>query len=765
MRLKDFMNRYEAMPPHVDESLTSSSEPVSLEDHPIACASSKTRPPPTSDSHLQMAADAKKTVVLSYQGSNKKVAVPQTKGMTDVQYLEEEFKKRFNFTETNVKVTFQHLDEDFGGYIDLEDGDEICHKEKLNVVVIPILSPPSSVPPSTQLETKPPQPQQTSTSELLHTEDSPMKHISETKPKPKLELPVETEIVKTKPSQEDHSTKLEQPRLAMQMKAMCGLPIENGPPKVYKLPTQQVMTDATKSIAKCHIGRPDSACKSPEKVLMVLGATGAGKSTLINGMANYILGVEWEDDFRFKLIVDEPGTAGKSQAHSQTSWITAYTFHKMGDNSRVPYTLTIIDTPGFGDTRGLKRDRQITSQIKEFFSIPDKDGGIDHLDGIGFVTQASLARLTPTQQYIFDSILATFGKDIANNIFMMVTFADGNKPPVLAAVKEAQIPFEKAFKFNNSALFTKADEKDEQGAEDDEDFAQMFWKMGVKSFKTFFVSYAKAEPKSLQLTKEVLDERQKLEATIQGLQTKVKNGLSQIDVLSQEERILKARQSEINANKNFKYKVKVPKTRQVDLKGSGTYVTNCLQCNFTCHHPCGISNDQDKYNCAAMDKRGESDATCSICSCHGSWTKHVNNPYRYEEYEEEEERTVADLKKRYEEAMSGKTKAESMISNMENHLQFMYTKVLEMVHTIKKSLNRLGDIALKPNPLTEVEYIELLIQSEKDQAKDGWQQRVQYYEEMKQQAMLLKAAANEKEITKMLNKPPGKSWWERFKFW
>jgi len=201
----------------------------------------------------------------------------------------------------------------------------------------------------------------------------------------------------------------------------------------------------------------------------------------------------------------------------------------------------------------------------------------------------------------------------------------------------------------------------------------------------------------------------------------VKNGLPHIDVLQQEELVLRKLQAEVDANKNCTYTVKVPKTRQVDLKGSGTYVTNCLQCNFTCHHPCGIANDQDKYNCAAMDKRGESDATCSICSCHGSWTKHVNNPYRYEEYEEEEERTVADLKKRYEEAMSGKTKAESMISNMENHLQFMYTKVLEMVHTIKKSLNRLGDIALKPNPLTEVEYIELLIQSEKDQAKDGQQ--------------------------------------------
>ncbi|EFX62779.1 hypothetical protein DAPPUDRAFT_17453, partial [Daphnia pulex] len=51
------------------------------------------------------------------------------------------------------------------------------------------------------------------------------------------------------------------------------------------------------------------------RTILVLGATGCGKSTLIDAMVNYMLVVEWDDDFRFKLI-DEP--ADKSQAHSQT---------------------------------------------------------------------------------------------------------------------------------------------------------------------------------------------------------------------------------------------------------------------------------------------------------------------------------------------------------------------------------------------------------------------------------------------------------------
>lgn len=50
---------------------------------------------------------------------------------------------------------------------------------------------------------------------------------------------------------------------------------------------------------------------------MLVGATGSGKSTLIDGMINYITDVSWDDDFRFTLVdlTDEEKKRLKNQVN------------------------------------------------------------------------------------------------------------------------------------------------------------------------------------------------------------------------------------------------------------------------------------------------------------------------------------------------------------------------------------------------------------------------------------------------------------------
>uniref|UniRef100_A0A8C1R0U4 Fibronectin type-III domain-containing protein n=2 Tax=Cyprinus carpio TaxID=7962 RepID=A0A8C1R0U4_CYPCA len=414
----------------------------------------------------------------------------------------------------------------------------------------------------------------------------------------------------------------------------------------------------------------------PNKTIMMIGATGAGKTTLINSMINYILGVQWEDDFRFVLI-DEGKQ--KSQAESQTPEITAYQINHM-DGFRVPYSLTIVDTPSFGDTRGISHDQKITKQIHEFFSAR---GGIDCIDAVCFVVQASLARLTRTEKYVFDYILSILGKDIAQNILVLVTFADGKAPPVLEAIKVAEVPCSTTesgeplhFKFNNSALFANNNTSADDEESDCENFDKMFWKLGFSSMKKFFTSLITMKTQSLSLTQEVLKERQQLEVHVQGLQTQIKAGLTKLD--------------------------EIKKTR------------------------------------AALEQHmAMKDGMCTVCPGKCDWDVHFNQKYKWDYVPEKRKETYRDLKKRFEDAHGQVMSKEKIFEELENELMVVQDIVAELIKRSQKSSERLQEIALKPNPLSIPDYIDLMIESEKQEAKPGFEDRIQSLMEVRKKAEII----------------------------
>nr|XP_040025923.1 verrucotoxin subunit beta-like [Gasterosteus aculeatus aculeatus]XP_040025924.1 verrucotoxin subunit beta-like [Gasterosteus aculeatus aculeatus] len=252
------------------------------------------------------------------------------------------------------------------------------------------------------------------------------------------------------------------------------LKIHSGSPSVYKLTLKKEDVNID-GCTKITFGQESMR---QNRTIILFGATGSGKSTLINGMINYLVGVEWKDSFRFQLVEDD---RSRSQAESQTSEVTVYKIHHQ-EGFKIDHSLTIIDTPSFAETEDAERGEEMIRHLCELFAA---DHGVSDIDALCFIAPVASEQLPKSQQGVLDSLLSIFGEDKAENIWNLVTSTDVPCPKTKSA-----LPIH--FKFNYSALFAdnkspatdvNVDDEDEEG-----EFYQMCWNMGRKCMKRFFVA-------------------------------------------------------------------------------------------------------------------------------------------------------------------------------------------------------------------------------------------------------------------------------------
>jgi GTPase SAR1 family protein len=305
---------------------------------------------------------------------------------------------------------------------------------------------------------------------------------------------------------------------------------------------------------------------------MVVGQTGSGKTTLLNSLINALCGIQLLDNFRYIIIDEYAKDSGvedpKTQSKSRTTYVTAYNIN--GINGNPP--IIIIDTPGFGDSRGMKFDEKIIEMIRDLFK-----NWIDSVNGICFVASASSARLTSTQKYIFSSIISLFGNDIAENFIPMLTFCDGKEPQILASLLDNESTFKKSIydhiknnnpwylQFNNSAIF----ESNRTGK-----FTELFWELGMDSFKLFFTKLNLLSTKSLNHSKSVLETRERMQNKILALRPLLDQGLYLIEAMKNKINFISINTDLINKTRNFKYKNK--KTRNKKRRFKSRYSYNYL---------------------------------------------------------------------------------------------------------------------------------------------------------------------------------------------
>ncbi|XP_062402496.1 uncharacterized protein LOC134093460 [Sardina pilchardus] len=440
------------------------------------------------------------------------------------------------------------------------------------------------------------------------------------------------------------------------------------------------------------------------KTILIVGETGTGKTTLINTMVNYILGVKFEDKVWFEITEE----VTKSQAESQTSAITVYTVNTDG-----PTSINIIDTPGFGATgpKGKEKDEKIAKDLLTLFS---SYAGIERLASVGVVVKESQHRLTAAQQYIFDAILSIFGKNLERKIVAFITYSQEDHPEdALNAINAADIPCARTpkgdpvyFPFNNGF----PNKLKNKGADAVKKY-KTDWCLGENSMTDFLKFLDQTEEKGRRMTEDVLRQWKSLEACVINLQQRIAYEEEEQKKLKQIKAILLTQKERLDNNENFEIEVDELYIDAVAiktvLKQCNENATRCENCKENCHFPgCTLVSKDMLWMCDMMKKSRNGDYLCKVCTRHCSYRNHTKDDKMFVQVIRKVKKTADNLRKEYEEKYG---KGVDMKARTEEIL--LQSKKLQdkLVDECYDHIMCLQNIALKKEPQSIVVLLDFLI--------------------------------------------------------
>ncbi|XP_038060059.1 uncharacterized protein LOC119731108 [Patiria miniata] len=169
-----------------------------------------------------------------------------------------------------------------------------------------------------------------------------------------------------------------------------------------------------------------------ERNILILGETGVGKSTWINGFMNYLYYADLEEamkakefhilipsSFTFtqqgkekKIMVGESDTNENMEAgKSATKEPRSYVFHVGGEIVR------LIDTPGIGDSEGIQQDRKNFDNILSYLTH------YQEIHAVCILLKPNNSRLTAMFRFCIQELLVHLHSSAKNNIVFCFTNA------------------------------------------------------------------------------------------------------------------------------------------------------------------------------------------------------------------------------------------------------------------------------------------------------------------------------------------------------
>lgn len=391
----------------------------------------------------------------------------------------------------------------------------------------------------------------------------------------------------------------------------------------------------------------------PFKMLLI-GETGSGKTSFVNLLCNcgkvQALGGDFDFDKLEQFRHFNDMSLENAEEHKMVSKTSGA---KMYNVQLSQLKVGLIDTPGFGDSRGMSQDK---ANVEKIITTLEAE---EFINCVCLIVNGRQARMSVQLKYVMSEITAILPKEILNNI--IVVFSNTSDPLDLNFdPKELDVFFGRSvtenifFIENPYCRFEKAKQKQDKLPRD---------------------TIAKSLLKSFEDTAKVLDEMYTAMRDLKPVHThrfitlykkkeeieeSVLRILTSYDNQKRLEKSLKEVKEEVNAaflTKNLNKDFKCVRTIEVvDVVSTERHNTLCgaKECYSNCHAPCYLDKSYDKEVFRHCASHGGNDH-CKICGHH--YTKHYHNEVQFVKKKEEKDFIDEKLKEQFEAAKSQEDKA------------------------------------------------------------------------------------------------------------
>ncbi|KAK2818508.1 hypothetical protein Q5P01_024069 [Channa striata] len=463
----------------------------------------------------------------------------------------------------------------------------------------------------------------------------------------------------------------------------------------------------------------ERSASKKNKTILLVGETGAGKSTLVNTLFNFTMGVTWKDKIWFEIVEEEE----KQQRESRTSDVIMYEIFEFKENS-LPFSLTIVDTPGYGDTRGIEYDNRVSQRLLDLFR-PEE--GVHEINAVCLVMKASENRLSDRLKYIFDSVVSLFGKDLEENIVALITHSDGTTPiNVLKALDASKIKCPKNEK-NQPIHFLFNNCQNSERTEETKVGLKNAWIVTARGVAEFTEYLETSTPQKLMTTVEVLKTRVGLTACIQNLQDRIELIDGKQNEIQQIQGVLRNQEQEMKKNEKFTVEVDEVYKVKEDIKGGMWLVFYegalcCNVCEENCHYP-GCTKAWYPEHCEVI-----SNGHCTVCTGKCPASDHVKEQKRFVTKTRKVQKTEDEMKEKYEKNKSKTEKTGNLLENLEKEMKDLTAEKNQLLEEAYQHVVKLEQITLNVESLSTYVNLDFLTEKMKEKGDTG---KVQKLEEVK----------------------------------